>query len=139
MANPNMHPIHVGNVRSEQGSVTGANTARSSPGATNQVSLFVAGAQGSLIEKVRAISNGAISTATSANVLRLWKLTGSTYKLVREVAIATATPSATAIGGDTGELIVNLRLDATETLTATLHTYAGTQDGYDIDVQGGDF
>ena len=139
MANPNMHPLHVGNVRSEQGSISGANTARSAPGATNNVALFVAGAQGSLVEKIRAISNGAIGSATSANVMRFWKLTGSTYKLVREVAIVTATPSATVVGGDTGELIVNIRLDATETLTATLHTSAGTQDGYDIDVQGGDF
>ena len=139
MANPNMHPIHVGNVRSEQGALTGANTARTAPGATNQVALFVAGANGSLVEKIRAISNGAVTTLTSANVMRFWKLTGATYRLVKEIAIAAATPTATAVGGDTGELVVNIRLDATETLTVTLHTYAGTQDGYDIDAQGGDF
>ena len=57
MANPNMHPLHVGNIRSEQASITGANTARSAPGATNNVSCFVAGAQGSLVEKIRAIAN----------------------------------------------------------------------------------
>ncbi len=135
----NLHPIHIATIRSEQGAIAGANTARSAPGATNQVALFAGGTNGSLVEKFRAVNNGAIGTASTGNVLRLWKLTGSTYQLVREIAIVTANPSATVVGSDTGEIILNMRLDATETLTCTLHTYTDSRDGYVVSAEGGDY
>lgn len=125
--------------------LSSATTGRTVVGITGLTLLFTADAtNGSRVDSIQYMNNGAISVASSANVLRIWRYTGSgNADLIYEIAITTATPSASAIGG-TG--VVNftyplnqLVLGASETLYTSIHTYAGTQDGYNVFAFGGDF
>lgn len=91
------------------------------------------------VDRIRAIQNGAIGSAPSANVIRIWIYAGSgNAQLVDEyVVTAPATPSATAAGFVLDTNYTTFIVPISYTLWASVHTYAGTQDGYNIELYGG--
>jgi len=119
-------------------------TGRTVTGVTGLTLLYTAGANGSLIDSIVYTQNGAISTASSNNVLRIWRYSGAgNATLTREIAISAATPSATAVGGN-GVANYTFPLNqmviaAGSFLYCSLHTYAGAQDGYNVEAVGGDY
>jgi hypothetical protein len=119
-------------------------TGRTVTGITGLTLLYTAGANGSLIDSISYTQNGAISTAPSANVLRIWRYTGSgNATLTREIAIGSTTPTATAAGSNGVENYIfpvnQMVVPTGSTLYASLHTYAGVQDGYNVEAVGGDY
>ena len=119
-------------------------TGRTVTGVTGLTLLYTAGTNASLIDSIAYTNNGAIGTASSNNILRIWRYTGSgNASLIREIAISAATPSATAAGSTGVEnytLPINqLIIPAGSFLYCSLHTYAGAQDGYNVEAIGGDY
>jgi len=119
-------------------------TGRTVTGVTGLTLLYTAGANGSLIDSIVYTQNGAISTASSNNVLRIWRYSGAgNATLTREIAISAATPSATAVGGNGVENYTfplnQMVIAAGSFLYCSLHTYAGAQDGYNVEAVGGDY
>lgn len=145
MSSPCLTPLYLGKNRSDSGLLSTAETSRSAP--TSLLDLFVADATyGSLVERIAIMSVGAIGTATSANVIRMWMKRSSTYRLLAEFVIATATPTALAAGGflpgtsaASPWLTINKRVAGGDTLAFSIHTVAGTQDNYHVMAEGGDF
>lgn len=120
-------------------------TGRTVTGITGLTLLFTADAtNGSRVDTIQYTSNAPIGTPNSANVLRIWHYTGSgNATLIYEFTISAVTPSAT-VAGATGQVNFvypqnQLALGAAETLYASLHTYAGTQDGFNVIAYGGDY
>lgn len=138
-------PIVRATVKNGRATLSSATTGRTVTGVTGLTLLYTAGANGSLIDSIKYMANGAISTANSANVLRLWHYTGSgNAMLIDEIAITgSTTPSATAVGANGlnnySSPINQLVLGVGETLYCSLHTYAGAQDGYNVLAIGGDY
>jgi len=119
-------------------------TGRTVTGVTGLTLLYTAGTNGSLIDSIAYTQNGAISSAPSNNVLRIWRYTGAgNAALIREIVISTATPSATAAGTNGVENYVfplnQMLVPAGSLLYCSLHTYAGAQDGYNVEAIGGDY
>jgi len=124
--------------------LSAALTGRTVTGVTGLTLLYTAGANGSLIDSIVYTQNGAISSAPSNKVLRIWRYTGSgNATLTREIVIATATPTATAAGVRGVENYTfplnQMVLPAGSFLYCSLHTYAGAQDGYNVEAVGGDY
>ena len=141
----NTLPIVRATVKNGRATLAAATTGRTVTGVTGLTLLYTAGANGSLVDSIRYVQNGAIGTANSANVMRIWHYTGSgNAMLIDEIEIASGTtPSATAKGA---QGVVNyvyptnqLLLASGETLYCSLHTYAGAQDGYNVIAIGGDY
>lgn len=155
MPSPATSPAFLGKNRAQAGLLSVANTLRDGTG--TMVDTFTADATyGSLVEKISFVSAGAIAVATSDNVIRMWRKTGATYRLIREFLIKGNTPSAVLAGPSSGSvtpllpaagqtqvndpsLTVNVRLAAAEVLAFSVHTMAGTQDNYHVNAEGGDF
>jgi len=125
--------------------ISSAVVGRTVTGITGLTLLFTADAtNGSRIDTIQYMSNAPISTPNSANIMRIWHYTGSgNATLIYEFTISSVTPSAT-VPGATG--LANfvypqnqLVLGAAETLYASLHTYTGAQDGYNVIAFGGDY
>jgi hypothetical protein len=94
---------------------------------------------GARIERLTITHGGAAAAAASANVLRWWLYDGSVWRLFRELAVATFTPSSTAKGYENVLSFPNgLFLKDTMKIGATVHTYAGTQDAYNFHAEGGE-
>lgn len=153
MPSPALSPLYLGKNRSESALLSTANVNRDGTGTI--VDLFTADAfYGSMVERISIMSAGAISTATSANIIRMWLKRASTYRLLAEFAIAIATPSATAGGGflpgtsaASPFLTINKRIfggittltAAADVLAFSIHTVAGTQDNYHVTAEGADY
>jgi len=125
-------------------SLASALTGRTVTGVTGLTLLYTAGTNGSLIDSIVYAQNGAISVAPSNNVLRIWRYSGSgNATLTREIVISTATPSATAAGVNGVENYTfplnQMIIPVGSFLYCSLHTYAGTQDGYNVEAVGGDY
>jgi hypothetical protein len=145
MSTPCLTPLYLGKNRSDSGLLSTANTNRDGTGTI--VDLLVADATyGSLVERIAVMSVGAITTLTSANVIRMWAKRSATYRLLAEFAIAAATPSAIIGGGflpgasaAAPWLTINKRIAGGDTLSFSIHTVAGTQDNYHVMAEGGDY
>lgn len=121
-------------------SITAANTGRTVTGVTGLTQLGTVGTDGQRVDAIRIVSNGAIGSATSANVLRVWYYTGSgNAVLFDEIAIGSTTPSATAIGYVNTVYYSTVTPPAGSTIYVSLHTYAGAQDGYNVFLHGGNY
>jgi hypothetical protein len=94
----NTSPIFVIQGNFTPARITTANTG--SDGSGTITTLVTAGASGSRVDGVRFRNSQSSSVASSAMVHRIFlsDITGSNYKLIGEVATATATRSTTAIG-----------------------------------------
>lgn len=122
--------------------LTAASTSRDASVTTNITQCFVAGADGSRVEKVIfQNSNPAASGASTANVMRLYHVVGGVYKLLQEVTSATVTPSATAIGARAEMTFPGgLFLASGDSLSASMQTAGGSSvDQTDVICLGGNF
>lgn len=91
------------------------------------------------VDRIRAVQNGAIGVAPSANVVRIWIYSGTgNAQLVDEYATTLpATPSASSAGTVLDTTYTTFVVPAGYTLWASVHTYAGAQDGYNVELYGG--
>ncbi len=135
-------PLFPGQVIPKSGLLNTANTARDGSG--TMLDIWAGDANGSIVERIGAMSAGAISSPASANVIRAWGKVGSTYRMLAEFPIATATPSATAGGatlpGTTVQspmLTVNWKLAANEGLSFSIHTVASSVDYFHMRAEVG--
>lgn len=125
--------------------LSAATTGRTVTGVTGLTLLLTADAtNGTRLDTIKYTSNGAISSACSANVLRIWTYTGSgNATLHDEILISATTPSATAAGATGSINYVPPRnqfvIPAGVSVYASIHTYAGAQDGFNVIAYGGDY
>jgi hypothetical protein len=103
--------------------------------------VFTAGASGSRIDRVDVVSAALVGGgAPSANVVRLWLYDGTDVRLLREIEVPSTTPTASAKGfAASVEFPTGRIVPAGCTVRATLHTYAGAQDKYNVIVQGANY
>lgn len=122
-------------------SLTAATTGRTVTGVTGltQIALSGTNANGMRVDRIRIVQNGAIASAPSANILRIWIYSGTgNAVLMDEYNIANpSTPSATVSGYVLDTNYTTLVLPTGYSLYASVHTYAGAQDGYNVELFGG--
>jgi hypothetical protein len=137
----NQSPIFGLTPNSGLARVTAANTA--SDGSGSLVTLFTAGANGSMVFRIRYFNSQATAAASSAMVLRIFQTDtgGANPRLIQEIAIPTATRSTTVIGASgifnfpNGGLVIS-----TGTLLKVIQSvYAGVQDQMDYVAEGIDY
>ena len=119
---------------------TTANTA--SDGSGTLVTLFTAGANGSLVDSVKFINAQASAAASSAMVIRVFLTdnAGANPRLIEEVALATATRSTSAIGATvTINFLNGLPLVSGQLIKVCQSVYAGVQDLMHGSARGGDY
>lgn len=106
------------------------------PGAGDLV--LAGGANGSRVNRVDVVSAALVGGgAPSANVVRLWIYDGTNVRLLREIEVPATTPTASAKGFATSIEFPDGRiLPNGYSLRATVHTYAGAQDKYNVIAQG---
>lgn len=125
--------------------VSSALTTRTVTGTTGLTQLVPSSTNGTRVDSIKVVSNAPIGTANSANVVRVWVYSGSgNAALFDEYTISVAgAPSATAAGVLALTNYVyptnQLALPAGYSLWVSIHTYAGTQDGYNIIAFGGTY
>lgn len=134
MPGPNFQPLAVITPSTGVVTVSTANTARDGTGTLTP--LYTAGTSGATIARVRCIHQGAISVASTAMVCRLWLTSGATTVMIDEVALASATPSASAIGATATFSKTNLVLKGGDILKVTISVSESV--GFCAD-QGGDY
>lgn len=117
MPGPNFQPLAVITPSTGVVTVSTANTARDGSGTLT--TLYTAGASGATIARVRCMHQGAITVASTAMVCRLWLTSGATTVLVDEVALPSATPSASVVGAVATFSKTNLVLKAGDILKVT--------------------
>jgi hypothetical protein len=135
----NITPIFVlaGNIKPAR--IAAANTA--ADGSGTLVTLITAGASGSRVDGVRFRSTAVFATST-ANVHRIFlsDTAGTNDRLIGEVATATATRSATAVGATSiftfDQPIIML---SGQIMSVNQCNYAGTQDQFDACPFAGDY
>ena len=135
----NITPIFVlaGNIKPAR--IAAANTA--ADGSGTLVTLITAGASGSRVDGVRFRSTAVFATST-ANVHRIFlsDTAGTNDRLIGEVATATATRSATAVGATSiftfDQPIIML---SGQIMSVNQCNYAGTQDQFDTCPFAGDY
>lgn len=110
-------------------SISTADTSRTAP--TNVETVFTAGASGSRIDEVTITAAG----TSTANVVRLFIYTGSTYYLLQEVLISAITPSAPQDSFSTTLTFNSLVLPSGHSLRATTNN----AETYHVHAFGGDF
>lgn len=119
---------------------TTPNTA--SDGSGTLVTLFTAGANGSLVDSIKFINAQATAAASSAMVIRVFltDTSGNNPRLIEEVAIATATRSTSAIGATaTINFLNGLALQSGQIIKVCQSVYAGAQDLMHASARGGDY
>ena len=135
----NITPIFVlaGNIKPAR--IAAANTA--ADGSGTLVTLITAGASGSRVDGVR-FRNTSVFTTSTANVHRIFlsDTAGTNDRLIGEVATATATRSATAVGATSiftfDQPIIML---SGQIMSVNQCNYAGTQDQFDACPFAGDY
>ena len=122
-----------------------ASTARNPTGAASAslVTLFVAGVSGSRVDSVTFTSaaSGAYA-ASSAMVQRIYltDTASANPRLIAEVATATTTPSATAIGAQSIVNFTNgLLMQSGSKLQVAQSVYASDVDTFHVLAKGGDY
>lgn len=120
--------------RQGQASIATAETSLTSP--TNVGTVFTAGANGSRIERLRAVG----ATTTIAGLVNVFLHDGSVYRLIRSIVVGAATPSVTvAPWGSDGSGVISFEgglmlpsgwsLRVATTQAQTIHL---TADGADL-------
>lgn len=110
-------------------SISTADTSRTAP--TNVGTVFTAGSSGSRIDEVTITAAG----TSTANVVRLFIHTGSTYYLLQEVLISAITPSASVDSFTTTLTFNSLVIPSGHSLRATTNN----AETYHVSAFGGDF
>ena len=117
-----------------------ANTARDGSGTI--ATAFTAGADGAYIKKIRFTPAQATAAAIGAKVFCVFYSSdaGTTWNFLQEIAIATSTPSNTAVG--TSAIIAfpdGLVIPANTLIGVTQTVYAGAQDRTQVIVEGSNY
>ena len=102
---------------------------------------YTASVNGSRVDRITITLVGTQSVATSGLVARVYlSATASNFRLYKEVALTTLTPSTTIIGPTTTINIAGgLVLPPAWGIYVAQSVYAGTQDAIDWIVEGGDY
>jgi hypothetical protein len=117
-----------------------ANTASDGSGTTP--TLFTAGANGSLVERIRYANSQATAAASSAMVVRVFCTDngGINPRLVAEFVVSGATRSTTVAGASgVYEFPAGLKIPTGSLLLIIQSVYAGAQDQMDYTCEGGDY
>ena len=136
----NTSPIFILSANVGTARLTGSNTFSDASSTTNLVTVITAGANGTRVDAVRFRNSQASAAASSAMVHRVFYLTGSTYRLVGEVATAAATRSTTAVGA-TSIITFDqpLYIPSGGSLVVGQSVFLGGQDQFDAIAYGGDY
>lgn len=120
--------------------VAAANTA--SDGSGTLVTAFTAGTNGSRIDFI-TITNSQITAAASSNMVVkvfITNTSGTSPRMLTEVALAATTRSTSAVGATTTITFSNGLIIPSGTLIQVCQSvYAGVQDQNDVVVRGGDY
>lgn len=122
-------PNFASTVRCSGASISTADTSRTAP--TNVGTVLTAGASGSRIDEVTITAAG----TSTANVVRLFIYTGTTYYLLMEVLITAVTPSASVDSFTTTLTFNSLVIPSGYSLRATTNN----AETYHVLAFGGDF
>ncbi len=123
-----------------QARISAANTARDGSGVI--VTAYTAPTLGAMITRVRFISAQASVAASAAMVGRVFvsDVNGGNWRLYDEIALPTATPSATVVGTKADITYADgLVLMGGQKIGVTKSVHAGAQDQYDVHVHGGEY
>lgn len=113
---------------------------------TDILKIATAGANGAFLQKIVAsLGESTISTASTATVLRVWvssQTSGATTNantwLLREIALATQTPSST-VAGVPVEIPLGLPIPANYTILVSMHHVAAASTQWQFWPVGGDY
>ena len=131
----NTIPLAVGTPNTGVVVINTANTNRD--GTTGAyTTLYTAGSNGAVINRVRVQHMGASGVASTAMLARLWHTSGATTALIDEVALASVTPSTSVVGATATFSKTNIQLKAGDILKVTITVAESV--GFVAD-QGGDF
>lgn len=136
----NINPIFILTANSLPGRIAAANTA--SDGSGSLVTVVTAGANGTRVDGIRFRNSQVTAAASSAMVHKIFlsDASGANYKLIGEVATATATRSTTAIGATSIYTFdAPLIMKSGQILSVCQSVYAGVQDQFDAFAFAGDF
>lgn len=136
----NTTPIFTLNGNFTPARIAAANTASDGSGAL--VTVVTAGANGSRVDGVRFRNSQATAAASSAMVHRIFlsDTGGANYRLIGEVATATATRSTTAVGATSiftfDQPII---MESGQIMAVCQSVYAGVADQFDAVAYAGDY
>ena len=136
----NFSPVFTITPNSVPTSVAAANTASDGSGAV--VTLVTAGTNGTRVDQVTVRNGQATAAASSAMVCRVFlsDAAGANFKVVGEVALATATRSITVIGAtSTITFSPAIVMKSGQLLSVAQSVYAGAQDLNSYIAYSGDY
>jgi hypothetical protein len=136
----NTNPIFISAGNFTPARIAAANTA--SDGSGSLVTLVTAVTDGTRVDAVRFRNAQATNAASSAMVHRIFlsNTSGSSYRLVGEVATAAATRSASAIGATSVTTFDQpIIMKSGQILAVVQSVYAGAQDQVDATAYAGDY
>ena len=136
----NINPVFGLTPNNGRARLTAANTA--SDGSGTLVTLFTAGSNGSIVDRIRYMNSQATAALSSAMVIRVFETdnAGANPRLILEFPVAAATRSTTAIGaGNYIDIPGGKKLVASALLKVIQSVYAGAQDQMDITAEGWDY
>lgn len=122
-------PSFAATPRFSAAAISTADTSRTAP--TNVGTVFTAGSSGSRIDEVWITATG----TSTANIVRLFVYTGTTYYLLEEVPITAITPSQSVSSFTTTLTFNTLVLPSGHSLRAT----TDAAESYHVIAFGGDF
>ena len=125
----NTNPVFILTPKTATAEISAANTQRDGGGTL--VTLYTAGSNGSLVSGVKFISAQASAAASSDMVVRVFltDTSGINPRLIAEGAMATVTPSNTAVGAEEAITFTDgLRMASGQILKVAQSVYAGVQD-----------
>jgi sugar lactone lactonase YvrE len=139
----NINPIFVLTPNVGTATVTTANTTRDLSSTTNAALLFTAGTDGSRVDTITFVHSSASQTQASvAAVGRIWITTsaaGANPRLLSEVALPVATPSATAAGQSQTITFANGLFLASGQFLWCAISATQTSGQYDVIARGGNY
>lgn len=136
----NTSPIFGLTPNNGQARLAAANTA--SDGSGTLATLFTAGANGSIVTRIRYANSQATAAASSAMVVRIFETdtSGANPRLMTEFPLPTATRSTTVKGvGDYIDIPGGKTLKTGQLLKIIQSVYAGAQDQMDYTAEGMDY
>jgi hypothetical protein len=136
----NIYPVFTLTPNVGMAEVDSANTESDGTGALD--TLFTAGANGSLVFKVRYRNAQSVAAASSAMVVRLFVTDtgGANPRVIAEFTVGAMTRSTTAVGaGGVYTFIGGLALASGQLLKVGQSVYADVQDLMHYVAEGGDF
>lgn len=136
----NTTPIFISKGNFTPGRIAAANTA--SDGSGSLVTIVTSAVDGTRVDGVRFRNAQASAAASSAMVHRIFlsDVNGTNYRLIGEVATATATRSASAVGATSVFTFDQpIIMQSGQIMSVCQSVYAGAQDQVDALAYAGDY